>query len=120
MALALLCAIPLLTFEEHINCGAYGCTNVIIPPTIWFLLFEQLVVFLMLYALHSKKILLPTILYAIFGILFEFLIGAAQVGLHQLAASNPLVFILLMLWVGFSYMFVIILPLMVLNAPKEK
>ena len=116
--LALLCGIPLVVFEEHVNCGAYGCTAVLVPPTTWFLLVELLLLFSILRVIKTTRIMLPTILYSACGVLFEFFLGAAQADLHQLAGVKPLVFALIMLWVGFSYTFISFLPIAVLNADR--
>lgn len=119
LVLAILCAVPLIVFEEHINCGAYGCTNVILPPTLLFLLIEEFLFFMIVKACRTTKVILPTILYGVFGMFFEFIIGVDRAGLHQLAAGNLLLFALLMIWVGFSYVFVMFLPLAILNAPSN-
>ena len=118
--LALLTALVTVTIEEHINCGAYGCTNVVLPPTIWFLIFEQLVIFLIIQHYHIKSLIKPLVWYAIFGILFEFIIGAGHAGLQQLMVEQPIIFILLMIWVGFSYIFALTLPLQVFYYGNER
>lgn len=117
--LALLCATPLIILEEHINCGAYGCTNVVLPPTLWMILTEQFLFFLILKAFRTTKILLPTILYCLFGVVFEFFIGAAKIELQQLFIESPLRFAILVLWVFFSYVFIIVLPLMVFSEASK-
>ena len=116
---ALLCGVPLIAFEEHINCGAYGCTAVLLPPTTWFLLVELLVLLAILWAIKTTGVLLPTLLYSGFGVLFEFFLGAARDAMHQLAGARPLVLVLIMLWVGFSYAFISFLPIAILNADRR-
>lgn len=113
--LALLVSIPLLIFEEHINCGAYGCTNVFIPPTIPFLLVLELILFGLIKLSRIKNIIWQTIFLSFLGILFEFFLGVDHAELHQLALAQPLIFILLTLWVGFSYTFAYFLPLAIIN-----
>ena len=117
--IALLCAVPLIAFEENINCGAYGCTAVLLPPTTWFLLVELLVLLSILWVTKTTGVLLPTIIYSVFGILYEVFLGAAKEALHQLAGAKPLAFALIVLWVGFSYTFISFLPITVLNADRR-
>ena len=117
--LALLCGALLIAFEEKINCGAYGCVAVLLPPTTWFLLVQLLVLFTILRVIRTTRVMLPTILYSAFGILFEVFLGAAKGEMHQLASTRPLVFSLIVLWVGFSYVFISFLPIAVLNADRH-
>ena len=68
----------------------------------------------------TTRVVLPTILYSAFGILFEFFLGAAKGDMHRLAGARPLVFVLIALWVGFSYTFISFLPIAVLNADQHR
>ncbi|MBU6447496.1 hypothetical protein KGQ24_01480 [Patescibacteria group bacterium] len=115
--LALLTAIPFLIVEEHINCGAYGCAVVVLPPTIWFLLAEMLVFLFIFQTFHIHKMGWQLATYGIFGTAFEFFLGSGKTGLHTLASSNPLIFIFMILWICFSYIFLIYFPLIILNQP---
>ena len=116
---ALLCAVPLVVFEESINCRAYGCTSVLLPCTTWFLLSELLVLFIILRATDTARVLLPTIICSVVGFFFELFLGAAKGDFQHLAGTKPLVFALVMLWVGFSYTFISFLPIEVLNADRR-
>lgn len=116
--LALLTAVPLLIIEEHINCGAYGCAVVILPPTIWFLLAEMLLFFFIFRGLRINNMRWQLAIYGIYGMAYEFLFGGSKTGLHQLAATNFLTFALIILWVGFSYVFIIYFPLIILNKTR--
>ena len=118
VAAALLVSVPLLVFEEHINCGAYGCTKVLVPPTLWFLLVLELIFFGIVKITRIKKVVWQTLLCSFLGMLLEFYLGSARTGLHQLAKEHPLVFLLIMVWVGFSYTFAYYLPLLIFNGPK--
>jgi len=113
--LALLTSAPLIIFEEHINCGAYGCANVFLPPTLWFLLVMELVFFLLLKITPIKNIIFQTIFLSVLGILFEFFIGAAHTEFQQLAFGQPVAFLILCLWVAVSYAFILFLPLLILK-----
>jgi len=113
--LALIVSIPLIIFEEHINCGAYGCTNVFLPPTLWFLLVMELGFFLLLKIIPIKNIIFQTVFLSTLGIIFELFIGAAHAEFQQLAFSQPATFFLLSLWVAVSYAFVLFLPLLILK-----
>src|SRR5437868_6047000 len=67
MLLALLVALLLIIFEEHINCGAYSCRKVVLPPTLWFLLIQEFIVLAIVAWSGTKKTLLPIILYSVYG-----------------------------------------------------
>jgi len=70
---------------------------------------ELLVLLSILRVIKTTGVLLPTILNSAFGILFEFFLGAAK---GDLDSPTPgLVFTLIMLWVGFSYTFISLLPI---------
>ncbi|MCL5775183.1 MAG: hypothetical protein M1333_03145 [Patescibacteria group bacterium] len=116
---ALLVSVPLLIFEEHINCGAYWCTKVWVPPTLWFLLILELVFFGIVRLVKIKAVVWQTVLCSFLGMLLEFFLGSARAGLHQLAKEHMLVFLLLMVWVGFSYTFAYYLPLLIFNGPQK-
>lgn len=119
LILAILFAIPLLILEENINCGAFNCAYSIWPPTIWFLIIMEFVYFLLINKFSNNNILHLTLYYGLWGIFFEFVFGIASTQLRLLLKSNPIIFILLMLWVGFSYVFVVYLPLVILKSPRQ-
>lgn len=118
--LALISSIPLIIFEEHINCGAFGCTNVFLPPTLLFLLVLELLFFLILKVLPIKKVVSQTIFLSLLGFVFEFTVGSASTDLHSLLFANPLIFLFILLWVGVSYAFVLYIPLLVIKAKQTQ
>jgi len=113
--LALLVSVPLIIFEEHINCGAYGCANVFIPPTIWFCLIVVLISLFLVRIIRIKKITSQIIFLGALGALWELFLGVARVEFQQLLAKNPIVFIFMIFWVGLSYAFILFLPLLIYN-----
>jgi hypothetical protein len=119
IVLAVLVSIPLLSFEENINCGAFECKHTLWPPTLWFLIIEGFLFLLIIRKTRLKTVFKQTLAYAIYGMLFEITIGQPAEGLRSLLAANPIVFVLIMLWVGISYAFVIYLPLLILNQTEN-
>ncbi len=110
--LYILTAIPLIIFEEHINCMPSWCLHVLIPPTLPFLLIQTIIVGLIFAKFFStKSILVPTFLYSAFGLLWEFTAGGL-VGLFSKAALSFAIFMIG--WTGISYAFLVIVPLTIL------
>lgn len=119
IVLAVLISVPLLSFEENINCGAFECKHTLWPPTLWFLIIEGFLFLLIIRKTRLKSVFKQTLVYAVYGMLFEFTIGEPGPGLRSLLGANPIVFILIMLWVAISYAFVIYLPLLIINEPDK-
>ena len=113
IALYVLLAIPLLIFEEQIDCMPAWCGTVVIPPTIPFLLLEMLVLGGLVFALHAKNPLRVTLVFSIYGVLFELFLGG-------LVGAPILIAAILAPYVGMGYAFVSMLPLSVLMTGKNQ
>src|SRR6266849_1070604 len=112
IALYVLLAIPLLIFEEQIDCMPAWCGTVVIPPTIPFLLLEMLVLSGLVFVLHAKNPLRVTLVFSIYGVLFELFLGG-------LVGAPILIAAILAPYVGMGYAFVSMLPLSVLMKRKD-
>lgn len=106
--LSLLTAIPLVIFEEQINCEATWCGRVVIPPTVPFILIEIVVLGLLAVYLRARSLGRVIVAFCIFGVFWEYLLG----GLRGLEPSLEAVF--LVPYVALSYAFVSLLPISVL------
>ena len=113
IALYFLLAIPLLIFEEQIDCMPAWCGTVVIPPTIPFLLLEMLVLAGLVLVLHAKNPLRVTLVFSIYGLLFELFLGG-------LVGAPVLIAAILAPYVAMGYAFVSMLPLSVLMKGKNQ
>jgi hypothetical protein len=113
IALYALLAVPLLIFEEQIDCMPAWCGTVVIPPTIPFLLLEMLVLGGLVLVLHAKNPLRVTLVFSIYGVLFELFLGG-------LVGAPILIAAVLAPYVGMGYAFVSMLPLSVLIEGKNR
>jgi hypothetical protein len=111
LALYLILAIPLIIFEEQIDCMPAWCGMVVIPPTLPFLLIEILVLGGIVSWRHAKNVLRVTLVYSIFGVLWEIFLGG-------LVGAPLVVIALLAPYVAVGYAFVSMLPLEVLIEGK--
>jgi len=111
LALYLLLSIPLIIFEEQIDCMPAWCGMVAIPPTLPFLLIEMLALGAIVLWRHAKNVLRVTLVYSIFGVLWEIFLGG-------LVGAPLIVIALLVPYVGVGYAFVSMLPLTVLIEGK--
>ena len=111
IGLYFLLAVPLLIFEEQIDCQPSWCGTVMIPPTIPFLLLEMLVLGGLVMALHAKSPLRVTLVFSIYGLLFELFLGG-------LVGAPILIAAILAPYVAMGYAFVSMLPLSVLMQGK--
>ncbi len=111
MALYLLLSVPLLIFEEQIDCQPSWCGSVVIPPTIPFLLLEMLILGGLVLMLHARSPLRVTLVFAIYGVLFELFLGG-------LVGAPILIAAILAPYVAMGYAFVSMLPLSVLMEGK--
>lgn len=102
--------LPLMIYEENINCLPTGCVP--IPPTIPYLMKLCIILGILAWIFRAKKIRTPIILFSLFGILVEFTYGAGAVLLRAMLFSPqaPLA-ILYMVEIGISYAFFVIIPL---------
>ena len=113
IALYVLLAVPLLIFEEQIDCMPAWCGTVVIPPTIPFLLLEMLILGGLVLVLHAKRPLRVTLVFSIYGVLFELFLGG-------LVGAPILIAAILAPYVGMGYAFVSMLPLSVLMKGKGR
>ena len=107
MALYLMLCVPLIVFEEQIDCMKEWCGRVIIPPTLPFLWVEMLALGALVAVLHARKSLRVTLLFSVYGIMFELVLGGLR------GAPLPVI-LLLFPYVGLGYAFISMLPLAVL------
>jgi hypothetical protein len=107
LALYLLLSIPLIIFEEQINCMPAWCGGVIIPPTLPFIFVEMAVLGGIVLLVHAKNTLRVTTVFSIFGLFWEiFLGGLVGASLVAVAIIGP--------YVAISYAFISLLPLSIL------
>jgi hypothetical protein len=107
LILSVLVSIPLIIFEEQIDCMPSWCGTVLIPPTLPFLAIEIAVLGGLVVWAHAKNLFRVTLTFAIYGVGFELLVGG-------LVGAPFIVDILLGPWVAFGYVFISMLPLRVL------
>ena len=113
IALYVLLAFPLLIFEEQIDCMPAWCGTVVIPPTIPFLLLEMLALGAIVMVFHPKSALRVTLVFSIYGVLFELFLGG-------LVGAPILIAAILAPWVAVGYAFLSMLPLPVLIDGKTR
>ena len=113
LALYVLLAVPLLIFEEQIDCMPAWCGTVVIPPTIPFLLLEMLVLAGLVLVLHAQRPLRVALVWSVYGVLFELVLGG-------LVGAPILIAAILAPYVGMGYAFVSMLPLSVLMKGKNQ
>jgi hypothetical protein len=108
LALYLILSVPMIIFEEQIDCMPAWCANVAIPPTLPFILVEMLVLGGIVLWRHARNVLRVTLFYSIFGVLWEIFLGG-------LVGAPLIIIALLAPYVGVSYAFISMLPLTVLT-----
>lgn len=107
LILCILISIPLIIFEEQIDCMPSWCGTVLIPPTLPFLAIEIGILGGLVVWAHAKNLRRVTLAFAIYGLAFELLVGG-------LAGAPLIIDILLGPWVAFGYVFISMLPLKIL------
>ena len=107
LALYLIPSVPLIIFEEQIDCMPAWCGMVTIPPTLPFIIVEMLVLGGLVLWRHAKSVLRVTLFFSIFGVFWEVFLGG-------LVGAPPIIIALLAPYVGVSYAFISMLPLEVL------
>jgi hypothetical protein len=105
--LCALTAIPLIIFEEQIDCMPSWCGRVVLPPTLPFLLIEVIVLAMLVTYLHSANLRRVIFAFSIYGIAWEYFLG----GLRGLEPSLVAIFIIP--YVGLGYAFISLLPVSV-------
>jgi hypothetical protein len=108
LALCMILSVPLIIFEEQINCMQAWCGTVAIPPTLPFILIEMLALGGLVLWRHAKNISRITLYFSIFGVFWEIFLGG-------LVGAPLIIIALLAPYVGVSYAFISILPLTVLT-----
>jgi hypothetical protein len=78
LALYLIMCVPLIIFEEQIDCMPSWCGAVAIPPTLPFLFVEMLVLGGLVLWRHAKNALRITLFFSIYGVLFEIFLGGSS------------------------------------------
>lgn len=112
LGLYLLLSIPLIIFEEGIDCMPAWCGQVLIPPTLPFIMIEMLALGALSLRLHAKNPLRVTFLFSIFGVFWEIFLGG-------LKGAPLLIIAVLAPYVMVGYCFVSLLPLCVLLEGKN-
>lgn len=111
-ALSILLSVPLIIFEEQINCMTAWCGQVIIPPTLPFLVVEIAVLGVIVIKVHAKSLMRVTLLYSVFGVTWEILLGG-------LVGASILIDLLIGPYVALSYAFVSMLPIRILIRGRQ-
>lgn len=107
LALYLILSVPLIIFEEQIDCMPAWCGMVAIPPTLPFILIEMLLLGGIVLWRHATNVLRVTLFFSIFGVFWEILLGG-------LVGAPLIIIALLGPYVGVGYAFISMLPLKVL------
>jgi hypothetical protein len=107
LALYLILSIPLIIFEEQIDCMPAWCGMVAIPPTLPFILVEMLVLGGIVMWRRAQNVLQVTLFFSIFGVFWEIFLGG-------LVGAPLIIIALLAPYVGVGYAFISMLPLTVL------
>lgn len=114
IVLCLLTCIPLIIFEEQINCQPWWCGKVLIPPTLTFLFVEILILLIIIKILKLRSVIKIAIFYGIFGLAFELIFG----GLIGIFRAGPIA-IFFLIWTFIWYMFLVLIPLTILLESKQ-
>ncbi|HZY47428.1 MAG TPA: hypothetical protein VFE96_06490 [Candidatus Bathyarchaeia archaeon] len=107
LALYLALSVPLIIFEEQIDCMPAWCGAVIIPPTLPFLFIEMFVLGGVVLWKHARNVPRVTLVFSVYGVLFEIFLGG-------LVGAPPIIIMLLAPYVAVGYAFISLLPLTVL------
>ena len=111
-ALSILLSVPLILFEEQINCMTAWCGQIIIPPTLPFLVIEIAVLGTIVIKVHAKSVMRVILVYSIFGVTWEILLGG-------LVGASVLIVLLIGPYVALSYAFVSMLPMSILIRGRQ-
>jgi len=109
----MLISVPLIIFEEHIDCMPSWCGKVLIPPTLPFILIELFVLGVLALRLHATNVLRVTLLFSVFGVFWELLVGG-------LVGAPVIIAAILAPYVGVGYAFISLLPLTILLEAKPR
>ncbi len=110
-ALYLLTTVPLIIFEEDINCMTAWCGTVVIPPTFPFIFVEMLLLGVLVLKVRATNIVRITTIFSVFGLFWEIFLGG-------LVGASLLIIAIIGPYVAVSYAFISLLPLNVLLKGK--
>jgi hypothetical protein len=111
LALYMTLSVPLIIFEEQINCMSAWCGMVAIPPTLPFILIEMLALGGIVLWRHAKNVSRITLYFSTFGVFWEIFLGG-------LVGAPLIITAIFAPYVAISYAFISILPLTVLIEGK--
>jgi len=111
LALYMILSVPLIIFEEQIDCMPAWCGTVAIPPTLPFILVEMLLLGAIVLWRHAQNVLRVTFFFSVFGVFWEILVGG-------LVGAPLVIIVLLAPYVAVGYAFISMLPLKVLIEGK--
>ena len=112
LGMYLLLSVPLIIFEEDIDCMPAWCGQVLIPPTLPFIMIEVFALGMLALRLRAKSPLRGTLLFSVFGVFWEIFLGGLK--------GVPLVIVALLApYVMVGYGFVSLLPLCVLLEGRD-
>ncbi len=96
---------------DRLHAVLVWCGNVLVPPTLPFLLAEMFVLGVLVLRLHARSLLRVTLVFSVYGVLFEILVGGLMGG--------PIIVVALLApYVALGYAFISMLPLNVLIQGK--
>lgn len=107
LALYVILSVPLIIFEEQIDCMPAWCGTVAIPPTLPFILVEMSLLGAIVLWRRAQDVLRVTFFFSVFGVFWEIFLGG-------LVGAPLIVIALLAPYVGVGYAFISMLPLTVL------
>lgn len=110
--LYILLSVVLIIVEEDVNCMPSWCGQVLIPPTLPFLLVEVAVLGMVAGLLRARSAFVPVLAYAVFGVAWELTVGG-------LKGAPPVVDLFFVPYVALSYAYVSMLPLEVLLKSRQ-
>jgi hypothetical protein len=111
LAMYMILSVPLIIFEEQIDCMPSWCGSALVPPTLPFLLVEMFVLGVLVLRLHARSLLRVTLVFSVYGVLFEILLGG-------LMGAPFIVVALLAPYVALGSAFISMLPLNLLLEGK--
>ncbi len=105
-----LISIPLIILEEQIDCMPAWCGQVLIPPTLPFLLLEVFAVSLIALRVHATSPFRVVSVYSALGVFWELLFGGL--------VGAPLIIALIFapyVWIGYGFVSLLPLSIVLLN-----
>jgi hypothetical protein len=112
---AMISFFPFLIYEESINCLPSGCK--FIPDTTTFLTIFTAVFLILTLIVRARNIKKTLLVYSLIGLFIEFTYG---VGVKELWALPPHLFVFFVIWVFLSYAYIGLIPINVLLLKQNK